>query len=474
MFRMNSIISRHLFSSKKTETKSLSMKDSVTCVQEDSAGNTWYYDELSCLVNQISKGNKKVDIDMSTLSGKRLALSACTPFSSVVDKCGKMFSNGKFYVVDSNDNEHNTPINKDGKRDPLYSTYQDIRNLLKRPNPLQSGRQFNKQVEITLKTFGFCPIYTFRAIRSSLPKTMWIIPPELFHTETTGKLWNQFELSGIIKNAYIDWDGEIFNLEEGDYFIVTDSQSQTIHANGELKYHTVVDSLSQPVSNWLSQMVARGNLIVNGGPKGIISDNTNGDNYGNTSLTPTEKKELSNNFKNKYGLVNKLYSIWVTTANVKWTPITYNSKDLMLHEEDTSCRNYIANSIGLNPNVFISDSKYANQDGAKRDAYQDLVIPDSENYTEVLTSALVPEGIFIKLNYSHISVLQPDKQASASAFSQISSAITNLYKNNLITNLESRQELSNYIDINPDEPTGEFSNKSNNKNLEEDGIEKLS
>lgn len=38
---------------------------------------------------------------------------------------------------------------------------------------------------------------------------MWIIPPELFHLETTGNLLGiETELSGIIKKTWIDWGGE--------------------------------------------------------------------------------------------------------------------------------------------------------------------------------------------------------------------------------------------------------------------------
>lgn len=433
--------------------KSLSMVGNVNMVERDKADNYWY---LNGLYDFVGSNGKSAKVDMSTIQGKMSALNACTPFSTTVDKCGSLFSNGRFYVVDQDNNEHNSPKDKNGKFDALYPKYQKIRSLLSKPNPLQSGRQFNKQVEICLKTFGFCPIFTFRAIPGELPISMWVIPPALFHAELSGKLWYQSELSEIISKAYISWGGVDIVLEEGDYFIISDGQANISPNKDELKYSTVVDSLSDPVNNWIAQMSARGTLIIDGGPKGIICDNSGGDIYGNSSLSPKEQDELNEKFKRKYGIVNKLYSILVTRAKLSWVPISSQTSDLMLHEEDTACRNLISNAIGLNPNVFVYDSKYANQDSAKISAYQDLIIPDSENYSEALTRAIVGEGVIIKLDYTHISCLQEDKQNSARAFSLATSAISRLYNDGLITDIESRKEIANLIDINPDKPEGQY------------------
>lgn len=60
----------------------------------------------------------------------------------VADKCGKMLSNGKFYVVDKDNSEN--------------KQFQWVEDLLKQPNVLQTGKQFNKNVEILLKVFGRC------------------------------------------------------------------------------------------------------------------------------------------------------------------------------------------------------------------------------------------------------------------------------------------------------------------------------
>ena len=85
-----------------------------------------------------------------------------------------------------------------------------------------------------------------------------------------------------------------------------------------------------------------------------------------------------------------------------------------------------------------------------------MIIPDSENYSEALTRAIVEEGIIIKLDYTHISCLQEDKQNSARAFFLTTSTISKLYNDGLITDIESRKEIANLIDINPDKPEGQY------------------
>lgn len=434
-------------SGKSAGLKSLSMAGNVNVVEKDAAGNIWYINVLSKGLRQVMEGKSEV-LDMLNLVDKRRALIACTPFATVIERCGSMFSNGKFYVTDKDGNEY---------LDDEKGKYGKIRSLLKHPNPIQSGRQFNKQVEITLKTFGFCPIYTFRALRSEVPVSMWIIPPELFHIEIDSNIWKKSKLEDVVKKAWIMWGNENIHLENDEYFIVSDANADISMSEQGLSYNHVTDSLSKPINNWIAQMIARGTLIVDGGPKGVLCNNANGDIYGDNSLNPGEVDRLNENFKRKYGIVGKLFSILVTTANVKWVPITGNSEDLKLHQEDKECRNAICNALGINPNVLISDSTYDNQNGAKRDAYQDLVIPDSENYCEALTRAIAGGGeIVIRLDYSHISVLQEDKKNAASALSLVSNAIRNLYNDGIITLVESRREVANYIDIDPDDPEGDY------------------
>ena len=407
----------------------------------DRAGNHWYAQKwLTSLF--ADKSIYQTDFDMSTNEGKALALQVVQPFAMVADRIGSMMRNGRYYVVDKNDNER--------------PRYKDIEALLAKPNLLQEGKAFLKEIEIYLKVYGFCPIFCLRATKRDLPKAMIAIPPQMFHIEGKGNIFSAQTKEDIVKRSYIKWNNGEINLLEEDYILIYDSIANYPQQDGdEFSFYTPVDTLSPHTRNYMSQLIGRGNLIVNGGPKGILYGDDTSDT-GNAALTPKEADELNKGFKRKFGIVNKLYEVMVTNKKVGWINIGSNTQQLMLHEEGASCLNEICNTFGLQPDMFSQGATFDNKEAAKKAAYQDLIIPDAELISQALTSGICPDGVYIKLDFSHISCLQEDKSASAQSLSNAANAVGNLVNWGLITPDEARMELSNYIDIDPEKPLGEY------------------
>ena len=407
----------------------------------DRAGNHWYGQKwLTSLF--ANKSIYQTEFNMSTNEGKALALQVVQPFAMVADRIGSMMRNGKCYVVDKNDNER--------------PRYKDIEALLAKPNLMQEGKAFLKEIEIYLKVYGFCPIFCLRATKRDLPKAMIAIPPQMFHIEGKGNIFSAQTKEDIVKRAYIKWNNGEINLLEEDYILIYDSIANYPQQDGdEFSFYTPVDTLSPHTRNYMSQLIGRGNLIVNGGPKGILYGDDTSDT-GNAALTPKEADELNKGFKRKFGIVNKLYEVMVTNKKVGWINIGSNTQQLMLHEEGASCLNEICNTFGLQPDMFSQGATFDNKEAAKKAAYQDLIMPDAELIAQSLTSGICPEGVYIKLDFSHISCLQEDKAASAQSLSNAANAVGNLVNWGLITPDEARMELSNYIDIDPEKPLGEY------------------
>lgn len=394
------------------------------------------------------------EFDMTCAADKALALRVVQPFAMVVDRIGSMMRNGKYYVVDKNGNEK-----------PRYA---DVLALLNKPNLIQDGKSFLKQAEVYLKVFGYCPIFCLRATKSDLPKAMVVIPPELFHIEGKGGLWSARKMEDIVKRAYIKWGNKEVNLYEEDYILIYDSIANYPQQDGdEITFYTPVDTLSPHTRNYMSQLIGRGNLIVNGGPKGILYGDDTSDT-GNAAMTPKEAEEMNKSFKRKFGIVGKLYEVMVTNKKVGWINVGANTQQLMLHEEGASCLNEIANTLGMQPDMFSQGATFDNKEAAKKAAYQDLIIPDSELIAQALTEGICPEGAFVKIDFSHISCLQEDKAANAQSLSNAANAVGNLVNWGLITLDEARMELSNYIDIDPEKPKGEYKQASEPKQTTDD------
>ena len=423
---------------KKINISAPFMRDAVKAIEKDSNGNFWY------LTNFFSPSGKiKNDYNLTLDRDKADSLLVCTPFSTVINKVGSLFANGRIYVTDKDGNE------KEG--------YNDIRELLSRPNPLQTRAGFFKEIEMSLKLFGYCPIFTVRATKKSLPLAMYVIPAQIFHMVSSGKLFRQYDIKDIVSSVYLEWNGLQEELSDEDYFVIYDSSANVNGSNQDIEFSSVTDSLSMPVNNWIAAMTASYQLIVNGGPKGIIySDYT--DKMGNQTMTPGEKEILESKLKEKYGILNK-FPILTSKIKLGWIPLNYDASQLKLHEEDERCSRKICNAIGIDYSLF-DESKYDNKSIAEKSAYQGLIIPDSEKVTEALTEVICPKGVFIKLDYTHIDCLQQDKSASSSAFQKMASSLIQLVEKGQITLDESRNELAKFIDIDPDNPKGEL--KTNN------------
>lgn len=408
--------------------------------EQDVSGNHWYLNRIGQMIRDGAlvlgdQGINRINFDLRNECDKAIASRLCAPLASVIEKCGNMLSNGRLYVTDEKDNE--------------LDVHKDIRNLLCRPNPLQDGKTFLKEIERNLKTFGYCPIYAPRGIVGMLPSAMFTVRPEIFRMVWTGEFYGK-KKDELISRVCINLGHSEIKPDPSDYFVIYDGEIVFPHNPGEcFSVSNIINSLSNPVNNWMAQIIARKNLIVNGGPKGIIYSPTDTTGTGNSVMTTSEKESLQKKFKRKYGLVNKEDQILVTNKNIGWIELSFKTGDLMLHEEDKSCREHISNTIGLNPNVFISDSTYANQNSAKKSAYEDLIIPDAEKIAGALTTALCPDGVFIKLDYSHLSCMQDDMNERAKSLSYVANAVDKLESRGIINMDESRAILAEYIDINP-------------------------
>lgn len=416
--------------------KSVPMRGNVSHVERDKAGNIWY---LADLLGTRHKW--RVNYNMSNVGDKREALRACTPLQTVLEKLCSMMQRGVVYVTDEEGNEEK---------------FQAFKDALMNPNPLQTFSAFVRDVELCLRLFGFCPISVMRGIKTMPVSSMWIIKPELFHLEGTGMMYKQFELDGIVKGAYFMWGGQKVYLEPDEYFVIHNGSIEYEPTMRELKFSSLTDSLSAPVSNWMATMSASHVLITNGGPKGVLYNDYQ-DSMGNNPMTSDEKAEIHRQFNDKYGIVGDKSPIFISTNKLGWLPMDYDADQLKLGETDDRCTAKICSALGLNQNLF-ADAKYDNQESAKKAAYQDVIQPDAKVICEALTKHIMPEGARVSLDFSDVECLQKSKKDEAGTLQTAANAIKVLLDGGLISFEEARQELSNYIDIDPDEVKGKEGN----------------
>ena len=139
---------------------------------------------------------------------KGFSSSCGATFAMVVDRCGSMMRNGKFYVVDKNDNER-----------PRYS---DIVSLcLTNRIPCRTGRLSWSKWKCTWRHSDSALYLLLEQRRRIYQKVMVVIPPRIVSCGRGRWLFSRnSSKDSIIKRAFIKWDNGEIELYEEDYILI--------------------------------------------------------------------------------------------------------------------------------------------------------------------------------------------------------------------------------------------------------------
>ena len=185
-----------------------------------------------------------------------------------------------------------------------------------------------------------------------------------------------------------------------------------------------IETLKYPLSNIMAQYNKRNLILENMGAIGILSSKKS-DMGGALPMTPEERDEIQNDWVNR----NK-DKLVITESDVNWTPMSYPTKDLMLFEELTEDKMAIIDAYGLSYYLFsqAKGSTFSNVKEGMRMSYQDTIIPETNQMYSTISQqlGLIDEGIYIKADFSHVAVLQDDRNAEASAMNLRADAVNKI------------------------------------------------
>jgi len=392
------------------------------------------------------------------------AYNCCPPLKAIIGKRAKAFNTGETVFQ-----------NIEGR--PLRG-YHWLKKLLKRPNPLQNEKQFFAQQNHYVDIFGYCPVLKIRP--AGMPEeisAIWNVPPWLFDIEYTRKWLNQNRVSGIYQSYKILWEGHEINIPFNDLgFVFDDGIGTECDTNLTIPDSRLV-GLDYVISNIMAAYKSRNTLITKRGAIGILSSDAR-DNSVPIPLNPDDKEELQRDFK-KYGLIGQPYHIIITNASLKWQQMGFPTKDLMLFEETTENIERLADAYGW-PIELIARGKdvtYDNKMQARKDLYQNTLIPESDSRMEQFSRCLGIEGVEIRKDFSCVPVLQSDRKTMAEARLAVNAYCEKEYNAGLMTKNEWREELglppiedpsfNEYKKASTPQPQPENETKEDNNNEEE-------
>lgn len=384
------------------------------------------FHRLGTINRAIGLGSDEYFHTLRNEADYRLAYNSCPPLKFIVGKRASAFNAGVMEV-----------LNRSNGNYARGAEARELKTRLERPNALQTAKQFRSQQNIYIDVYGYCPVLKVAPVgfEDGIPSAMWNIPPWLFDVKYGKDFLYKTDLTEIYKSFWMEWDGRRVELSKENLFFIFDDGIGTDTDVALTIPDSRLVSLEYPVSNIVAAYKARNTLITKKGAIGILS-NDGRDQAGTVPLPDGEKDQVQKAFS-RYGITGQPYQVIITEAALKWQQMGTPTKDLMLFEEIEDDVNQITDAYGY-PVELVSRKAgvtYANKREAKRDLYEDTIIPQAESRVEQLNRGLLGEdsSLVISVDYSHVEVLQDGNEAKARARKALNETLKMEYDNGLIT-----------------------------------------
>lgn len=311
-----------------------------------------------------------------------------------------------------------------------------ILDLIRKPNPTQSWSDVIYSLSVNdglfNNSFAYCPKRSFDLRNLLVP-----LPSNKIKIRGTGKLLDQIDTDGLIKDYEFWYDSKSFQTIEVEDMVYLNTPDGINLINPVNR----IDTLKYPLSNIMSQYNKRNVLLENIGAIGILSSKKS-DLGGSLPMDAEEKEEIQRDW-----LKRQKDKLVITEADVDWTPMSYPTKDLMLFEELTEDKMAIIDAYGLSYYLFsqAKGSTFTNVKEGMKMSYQDTIIPETEQMYSTISHqlGLTKEGLYLKPDFSHIAVLQDDKNAEASALNLRADAVNKIITAGIELSDEEKRSLLN-------------------------------
>ena len=375
--------------------------------------------QFNSLYRFMQKGENYVDVTQGNLFN----LYETTPhLKAVIDRRADLLANGRF--------QHKR-YNSKGEIEIVEKS--KIIDRIENPNPLQNGNEFIRNLSIIQGIYGIAIANKVSGSTLSLPKVLWVLPSGDVVIKSSGLIYKQTDINDIIKEVYITKEQggkEVFDLKDLIFF-------RDINVDNPVMGLSPITSLKLAISNIRGAYGFRNRIITSNAMLGILSSDSK-DGMG-VVLDENVQKRISQGVKTLFGMQDGKDDILQTKASVKWTPMSYPTKDLMLFEEVTQSFKVIIDAYGLNENIFSFEkaSTFSNLESGLKQAYQDCIIPYSEDIALGFSKGfnLDPSKEWLHIDYSHIDVLKENTKVKTENDKRVAETIailSNINRQDLI------------------------------------------
>lgn len=343
----------------------------------------------------------------------------CPHLQITINKKCEMFANGEWKCVSVKDEEQEFPDD-----DGLV--------LLNKPNPLQSREDFLWQYMFYKEVFSNNFTYKLNGSALTQPKVLWHLPSELMKIKLTGKFFDQYELSGIIKNYLLCYGGleKIYDVKDVIYHATNFNYTEGM---GMSK----IPGLNYPISNIMASLKTRNIISVKKGMIGILSNEGKNTMGGVLPFKDGEQKRIEDAFSGDRGLYGDKENIIISQSAVRWNPTSFPMRDLMLHESDEMDFATILGAYGMDRDIFPSTkgATFENKKQGLITTYQNTIQPEADSFAGMMTTALGADKLGRKyiLDYDWLPIMSEDELQEAQEEKLEVETLSIAYKDGIIS-----------------------------------------
>jgi HK97 family phage portal protein len=345
------------------------------------------------------------------------------------------------------------------------STGEEIKNneplirILRNPNWLQTQTEFFRQTSLFRSIFGNEYLYLLTPTgRGTNYRGLFTLPSQNIYVKCkTKRFYLESELPDDVEYVFkLDCDDVEYPIDIKDLIHLSDNRitylpdKETTQLKERINYlygTSPLASLTPAIKNIRVAYEARNILIENRGAIGILSNDSKDGIGGVGPMNQEEKIKLQNDWKS-YGLTKRQWQIIITNLSLRWQQISMDIDKLKLFEEIKEDTMKLCDVYGV-PYELLGNSTgvtYENKKEAKRQMYQDAIIPSTIERIGALNKKFDTENKSWEIigSFDHLPIFQENIKERAQSITLLCTGLNKAFQDGAISIDDYKKELSKF------------------------------
>ena len=307
-----------------------------------------------------------------------------------------------------------------------------IVSFLSNPNPLQTQSDFLYEAYVLICIYG--SIYGYSNTPSRIqkdPSALWWLPSDIMKVNLTGTMFDQVSIDGIIESYELMYDiPKKYSPKEIIQIIDGISQNK-ITAKSKIEAHQI------PISNIVAVLKSYNIITTEKGMVGFIASERSDSTGLSIPMTQEERTAFENQYQKNYGLDSRNGHVMITEAALKWVPMTFPVKDLMMFEGIEESFSELCAAYGHYRDIYpsVKGATFENKKQGLINTYQNTMFPLGKKVLNRLASIweLNKKGEYLEPSWEHLPVMQEDEAEKAAALSNNVTAYSKMLADGVIS-----------------------------------------